>query len=99
MVKRLLSRAEIRMTVRFGALIVSALALGALAGPSFAYDVKPKHHHVVAAPAARSPEWRGLSEDFFAGPVKDPGSDNRYFSDTRQPKNESLGAPIFQRWQ
>lgn len=85
------------MMVRFGALIVSALALGALAAPSFAQEVKPKPKHHVVAPAPK-PGWKQLSEDFFAGPVQDAGSDNRYFSDTRQPKQQSLGAPIFERW-
>jgi hypothetical protein len=88
------------MTVRFGARITSVLALAALTGPAFADVVKmrPKHHHPIAV-ASAAPGWQGLSEDFFAGQAPDPGSDNRYFSDTRQPKTESLGAPIFQRWQ
>ena len=83
-------RPEIGMTVRFGALIVSALALCALAGPSFADDMKPKPKRHEAAPAAKSSDWKGLSEDFFAGPVQNPGSDNRYFSDTRQPLIRTL---------
>jgi hypothetical protein len=86
------------MTIRFGAFMVSALAISAFVSPSFAETkLKPKHHH-VAAPAARTSEWKGLSEDFFAGPVNDPGSDNRYFTDTRQPPIRTLGAPILSEW-
>jgi len=53
----------------------------------------------VTTPAPQTSNWKALSDDFFAGPVDDPGSDNRYFTDTKQPSNQSLGAPIFERWQ
>jgi hypothetical protein len=86
------------MTVRFGALILSALALGAMAAPSFADPVKLKPKHHVARVESRS-QWKGVSEDFFPGQLPDPGSDNRYFSDTRSPNFLNLGAPIFQRWE
>jgi len=87
------------MTVRFGALIVSALVLGALTAPSFAYDTKRKVKHHAPAPVAQRTDWKGLSEDFFSGGIPDPGSDNRYFSDTRKPDEKLLGAPIFERQQ
>ncbi len=87
------------MTVRFGAILLSALLVGALTAPSFAETVKRKHRGHFPAPVEQKSNWKGLSEDFFAGAPEDPGSNNRYFTDTRQPDNRTLGAPIFERWQ
>ena len=83
------------MSNRIGAVFVTAFALAALAGSAFAEDKmsKPKHH----APPPSG--WREVSDDFFVGRPPDPGSDNRYFSDTKQPKTENLGPTIFGRWE
>ena len=87
------------MNIRFSALIVSALAISAFAGPSFADTTwKPGRHHHVAAPAARRSDWRELSEDFFTGPVQNSDSHDRYFTDTREPPTRTLGAPFLSEW-
>lgn len=81
------------MKFRIAGLIVSAVALAALAAPSVAHEMKPKrsaHVHYVGASSAKP--------DLFPGAVRSEGSDNRYFTDTREPLSRNLGAPIFQKY-
>ena len=81
------------MKFRIAGLIVSAVALAAFAAPSVAHELKPKrpaHVHYFAAKSAKP--------DLFTGAVPNVGSDNRYFSDTRETPVTSLGATFFQRY-
>ncbi len=75
-------------------LVLSAVAVFGLATSAFAdpLPAKPKRHKIVyvyRAPAAQ--------EDLFPGSIAQPGTTNRYFSDTITPLPGSLGPGIMQR--
>ena len=96
------------MSLGYRGLIISALAAVCLAAPALAMETetakKPVHHpvarhHPVAAPTP-APNIEPLSDDaFLSGTRPDPGSSNRYFTDTRQPSINSLGSTMIPPWQ
>jgi hypothetical protein len=87
------------MTFRKSGLILSAVALIGLGAPSFAVEMTPKHHkHAHAYVHAYSP-YRPNNNNLFPGAVTDVGSDDRYFSDTRQTPPNQLGSGISQKFQ
>ena len=81
------------MKFRIAGLIVSAAALVAFAAPSVAHELKLKRHAHARYVAGRS-----AKPDLFPGAAVNEGSDNRYFSDTRETPVTSLGSTFFQRY-
>ncbi len=72
--------------------LVALLGLAALA--SAPAEAKRRHKHPAHAPqVARSNVPNYVSK----GVDRDPGGDNRYFSDTKDP-DYLIGPGIFQRW-
>jgi len=90
------------MAFRARGLLLSLVTLAGVSAPAFADDVMLPHKHKARAAHAMAP--RAVKGPIYGdvvlpvGSVKDPGSDNRYFSDTITP-GYSLGPTIFGRWQ
>ena len=88
------------MSIDYRSLVSAVLAVSAVA--MFASDasaatvkkVRKPHREPVAV--SRMDDIYGVHEDFFPGAIQDPGSSNRYFSDTRRP-HYLLGPGYFQR--
>jgi hypothetical protein len=82
------------MKFRKNGLILSVVALIGLAAPSFAVEMTPKHHKHAHAYSTYRP-----NNNLFPGPITDVGSDDRYFSDTRNTPPDQLGPGILQKFQ
>ena len=90
------------MSFRVSGLLFSLVALAGVSATAYADDMMLAHKHKARAAhgmTAPAPK-RGIYGDITLPPgsVKDPGADNRYFSDTITP-SYSLGPTIFGRWQ
>ena len=85
------------MSIRASGLLLSIVALAGFAASAFADDMaKPHKPKARVIHATKAPAYGDVV--LPVGSVKDPGSDNRYFSDTITPRY-TLGPTIFNRWQ
>jgi hypothetical protein len=78
--------------------LVALLGLAALA--SAPAEAKQRHKHTAHAPqAAHAPRVARSNVPNYVskGVDRNPGGDNRYFSDTKDP-DYLVGPGIFQRW-
>jgi len=83
--------------LREGAPVAAALlAVAVFAASGADAKPKPKRHHGYVEPLARRPADFPTYID--RGSDRNPGGDNLYFSDTRNPTYE-LGPTIFQKYE